>query len=229
MSDPIYRIRDWNTYFENNRTRELKKMDWIPVKTKHDGDGFTELLDHPNGTAHYGAWHLILQVASKCRPRGTLVREVVSAESRTLVPHTADSIGRMSHGSAVVISEAIPRLVSIGWLEVCNDSRHSPAPSCDEVTIEESTGEESTEEERRASAPTNHPDLEQAVAYFQKNDAGYSREEIEECFESFGATANNGFWYFGSRQVTDWRDAMSTRLRSIHKRSKKKKGRAYVE
>ena len=43
-----YRIRDWQRHFENNRTRELKVMAWVPVPNKMDGDGYTELVTHPS-------------------------------------------------------------------------------------------------------------------------------------------------------------------------------------
>lgn len=119
----IYRIRDWREHFENNRTKELKRMTWVPVPNKHDGDGFTELLDHPNGMAHYGAWHLILQVASKCDPRGSLLRD--GAEGGKTA-HTPQSLARITRGSAVVFSEALPRLLKIGWIETCEYA----APSC---------------------------------------------------------------------------------------------------
>jgi hypothetical protein len=52
----FYRVKDWSKIYENNRTRELKRMDWVPIPNKMDGDGFTELVDHPNGAAHLGAW-----------------------------------------------------------------------------------------------------------------------------------------------------------------------------
>lgn len=132
----FYRVADWNKHFENNRTRELKRMDWVPVPNKHDGDGFTELLDHPNGMAHYGAWHLILQVASKCTPRGTLIRDVTIPQEgagRCRTPHTADSLSRITHGPKIVFLEAIPRLINIGWLEACEESRQNPAPACGKV------------------------------------------------------------------------------------------------
>lgn len=125
-----YRIRDWEKHFENNRTRELKRMDWLPVPNKHDGSGFTALLDHPNGVAHYGAWHLILQVASKCDPRGTLLREGVNGIKVAL---SCGEIGRMSHSPAGLIKEAMGRLVSIGWIEVFEMSQEgatNPALSC---------------------------------------------------------------------------------------------------
>jgi hypothetical protein len=106
----VYRIRDWSERFENNRTREMKSMLWVPLPNKHDGDGYTDLLDHTDGPAHYGAWVAIVQVASKCEPRGTLLRD-------TKKPHDIRSISRMTRFPATVIESAIPRLIEIGWLE----------------------------------------------------------------------------------------------------------------
>lgn len=113
----VLRVVDWNRRFENNRTRELKRMDWVPMPNQHDGDGFSELLDHPNGVAHYGAWALLAQVASKCREiavgcggRGTLLRDCAE-------PHDAASLARITKGDQKVFEEAIPRLLKIRWLE----------------------------------------------------------------------------------------------------------------
>ena len=149
----FYRIRDWAKHFENNRTRELKYMDWVPVPNKHDGDGFTELLDHPEGLSHYGAWHLILQVASKCEIRGTLLRDGAVGGKR---PHTPESLARITRGDEKTFKVAIDRLVSIGWIEVCNNpalSCDNPAPSCGEVTTERN-GTELNGTEGNAELPT---------------------------------------------------------------------------
>lgn len=118
----LLRIKDWNDHYENNRTRELKRMEWIPVPNKHDGDGFSTLMDHERGLAHLGAWLLILQVASKCEIRGTLSRAGA-------VPHTASSIARIGHADATIIQEAIERLVGeIGWLEVVENTNKGISP-----------------------------------------------------------------------------------------------------
>ena len=89
MTTPIaYRIRDWARHFENNRTREVVNMVWVPVPNKHDGEGFRRIMREPDGIVIYGCWHLILQVASKClRERGTLLRDdgtPMNAESISL-------------------------------------------------------------------------------------------------------------------------------------------------
>jgi hypothetical protein len=106
----VYRIKDWNEHFENNRTRELKRMDWVPMPVKHDGDGYTELVEHPDGAAHFGAWCALVELAAKCDPRGTLVR----GDGR---PHDSASISRITRLPQAVFDVVIPRLLSLGWLE----------------------------------------------------------------------------------------------------------------
>jgi len=105
------RIKDWSQLYENHRTRTLQSMSWVPVPNTMDGDGYTELMDHPNGAAHLGAWLAILQIASKCDPRGTLVRDGSK-------PHTAYTLARISRIQPAVFEEAIPRLLGVHWLEL---------------------------------------------------------------------------------------------------------------
>lgn len=149
-----WRVRNWNRHFENNRTRELKRMDWVPMPNKHDGDGFTELMDHANGMAHYGAWALIAQVAAKCDPRGTLLRDcrtLLRDGAASIKAHDFETLARVTRGSVKVFQEAIPRLIYIGWLEVVmfspdgsselsrtvvRDERQNPAGECGEVPME---------------------------------------------------------------------------------------------
>jgi hypothetical protein len=135
--EKFWRIKDWNEHFENNRTRDLKRMAWVPMPNKMDGDGYTELLDHPNGAAHFGVWVAIVEIASRCGlspvdydaagrcgktageceghagariRRGTLVRDNGK-------PHDFNSIFRLSRMPIEILKEVIPRLISLGWLE----------------------------------------------------------------------------------------------------------------
>jgi hypothetical protein len=111
----MFRVKDWDRLFERAQTRGYDKIRWVPIPNKHDGDGYTQLIDHANGAAHYGAWCVLVQVASKCKPRGTLVRE-------TSTPHDAESLARVTRIPAPIFREAIPRFVEIGWLEEVTDS-----------------------------------------------------------------------------------------------------------
>lgn len=109
-----WKVKDWGAEFENNRTRELKHLEWVPIPNRMDGDGYTELVDHPNGAAHFGAWIAIVEIASKCDERGTLMRNGRG------IPHDAASLSRISRIPEEIFLEAIPRLIKIGWLEPIN-------------------------------------------------------------------------------------------------------------
>jgi hypothetical protein len=74
MADPLYRIRDWSTIFENNRTRELKRLDWVPLPNKLDGFGVRSILSRLDGLDIFAIWILLIELASKCNPRGSLIR-----------------------------------------------------------------------------------------------------------------------------------------------------------
>jgi len=137
---PVYRVKDWEEHFENNRTKAMKEMRWIPVPNTHDGDGYTSLIDHENGASYLGCWLAILQVASKCHPRGTLLRDNAK-------PHDSASISRITRLPKVIIEETIERLCSddVSWLQVvdskvvasgCQEGAGSTSGSCAEVTME---------------------------------------------------------------------------------------------
>ena len=111
----LYRIKDWSVHFENNRTRELKAMAWVPVPNKQDGDGYTTLVSRENGAAILGAWLVILQIASKCDPRGTLLRDGKK-------PHDPHSLARISRLPAGIIQEALEICVKeVQWIEIVED------------------------------------------------------------------------------------------------------------
>ena len=113
----LLKIRDWEHHFENNRTRELKSLGWVPLPNRQDGDGYTELLDHKDGASHYGAWVAIVQVASRCDPRGTLLRDGRTSLHCSKIAHDSASLSRMTRIPKHILQAAIERLISIGWLE----------------------------------------------------------------------------------------------------------------
>jgi hypothetical protein len=111
----VYRVTNWNKHYENNRSRCLKKLEWLPVPNRLDNDGYLDLVLHPSGPAHLGCWLTILQVASRCYPRGVLIRD-------TLAAHDPESLSRITRIPADLVSDAMGRLVSIRWLEIVTRS-----------------------------------------------------------------------------------------------------------
>ncbi len=186
----LYRIAGWSKHFENNRTRELRRMEFVLMPNKMDGDGYTELLNHPNGAAHFGAWCALVQVASKCDPRGTLVRGNGK-------PHTPESLERLTRIPVSVFLEVLPRLVEIGWMSASRTEdgsipqgdgtkphdvgsiSHPPAESCGayagahaiERNGTERNGTESSSEisvVRKPTTPTKPKHLAESIAWVRE-------------------------------------------------------------
>ncbi len=106
------RIRDWDKHFENAASRKLKRLDWVAIPTKTDGEGYTALVDHPNAAAHLGAWYAIVEAASKQTPRGNLPGGIPQD-----IGGICRSLGRMSRLPGGIFQDVLPRLIEIGWLE----------------------------------------------------------------------------------------------------------------
>jgi len=121
MAD-VWRIANWERIYENNRSREIRNPQWVPIPNRHDGAAYAELLDHEHGENHLAAWYACVQVASRCDPRGTLVRG-----SRR--PHTARSLGLVTRISEQTFAEALPRFEALGWIERIPFDSNNPAPS----------------------------------------------------------------------------------------------------
>jgi len=109
-----YRVRNWDRHYETNKTRPLKTLTWIALPVALDSDGYAELLEHPNGAAHFGIFVALLEVSARCVPRGCLRRA-------RKVPHDAASLSRVCRVPAQMVQEALDRLVSIGWIETWHD------------------------------------------------------------------------------------------------------------
>lgn len=122
----LYRIKNWAENYEISQTKKASFSKFVPLPNKLDGDGYTELIDHKNGAAHYGAWVTMVSIASKCNPKGSLVRDSGK-------PHDAASLSRITRIPASVFAEVLPRLVAIGWMtsEVVDQK-----DSCEEMGAE---------------------------------------------------------------------------------------------
>ncbi len=110
MAPPTYRIPNWNEMFETAQSRKVKRLSWVAVPTAHDGCGFRTLMrDAPEA---YGAWVLMLQVAAKMQPRGTLASNGARLEARHLAIRTGAPQELFEKAFEVLTRP------EIGWLEI---------------------------------------------------------------------------------------------------------------
>lgn len=114
-----YRVSNWNALYENNRTKEIKRLLWVPVPNSMDGAGYTELVDHPNGAAHFGAWIAILEIASRQEVRGEIPQSSAG---------TSQALARISRLPVSVFDEVFPRLIELQWVEPTGNQQLGEIP-----------------------------------------------------------------------------------------------------
>ena len=142
MSDTHFiRIKHWDNLYENSRSRKIPKARWLPIPNKHDGEGYRRMMSEKDGMEMFAVWNLILQVASKCKPRGTLIRDDKS-------PMDAEAmvfkVG-LPQNKVKIFSRTIDFLLSrqVAWIErVSSQSGTSVPPECQSSAPEENRIEE---------------------------------------------------------------------------------------
>lgn len=120
-----YYIKNWGDHFETAQSRKCASLTWVALPNKHDGKSYRRLMRMPNGPALYGAWVLIVQVASKCPVRGVL--------EDSDGPLTPEDISDKTDAPVGLIAEALEVLsgVSISWLGRTSDpDSESSLPAC---------------------------------------------------------------------------------------------------
>lgn len=138
----VLRIRDWDEHYERSDTRKCRRAQWVPVPNKWDGKGFKRLMRHRNREALFGAWILILEVASRCPTRGLLV----DADG----PLTAKDIADKTDSRESIIAEAIEVLSApaVGWIikEICPEASRSFPKLPESSGLQDRTGQDNTRE-----------------------------------------------------------------------------------
>jgi hypothetical protein len=149
----VLEIVDWADTFERQgNAKHVGFMHWIALPTKHDGEGYTELITGERGPEDYAAWVLMAQVAAKCKPRGRLAR-------RDGTPHTPRSLHLKTRAPERIFAHAIPGLCKIGWLkEIPEHQRNTggqPAvlDTLHNKTVHNNTKDICAEPDKPAAAP----------------------------------------------------------------------------
>ena len=108
----IYKIRDWSKLFENNRSRTVERLAWVAIPNRHDGENYSALITSKDGAELFAAWCLIVQVASKCSPRGTLLK----GDGK---PHDAGSLALKTRAPEKWFDKCLNYLsANTDWLDV---------------------------------------------------------------------------------------------------------------
>jgi hypothetical protein len=192
----MFKIKQWNERYENNRSRTVADLRWVPIPNSHDGEGFATIMAHKDAAEIYTAWILMLQVASRCHPRGSLVRSDGTCLS-------VASLAIRTRAKREWFEKAIPALLQVGWIERLTDQT-SPAwqatdtqltPDC-QAGDEEGKGKK--ERKRRESTAAMPPTLSEISLFCHAN--GLTHADAEATFHKWEANkfTNNG------RPIKNW-------------------------
>lgn len=128
----LYRIRDWGSRYENNRSKTMIDARWVPIPNKHDGEGYLRIMGEKDGLEIFACWVLLLQLASRCQPRGTLAKD----------NGTPMRIATMSLRTRVLpakFERALTFLTNIDWIESLPFDNEVNAGDC-QLTATQLTG-----------------------------------------------------------------------------------------
>jgi hypothetical protein len=120
-----YQIKDWNLYFENDRSRQREKCSFVCVPNKQHGMGFGRIMLQKDGAAIYGIWCLILGACSQQKKRNGWLTD---DGERTGTPWGADDLAVKFRRPIEEIQRALEFICSakVGWMEtheITNDDK----------------------------------------------------------------------------------------------------------
>jgi hypothetical protein len=213
-----YSIRDWEKHFECSQSKRAERLSWVATPNKHDGKSYRRLIQMKNGAALYGAWILIVQVASKCPVRGILADDDG--------PLSADDIADKTLTDPKLIQSALDACCSkaIGWI-VKEDSRsecdtsQSTAIDRGVPTLQDITGQDITEHNSvgggkpPASPRFIPPTVEEVAAHCAERANRIDPEAFVAHYAKQGWVQSNG------RKLTDWKAAVITWEKNDRKRA----------
>lgn len=80
----VYRVKNWNEFFEGAKSRTYQNKTSCTMPTKH-GLGFKRLIRRKNGASLFGAWCALIQVLSRhAAPRDGWITDTGRADGKPL-------------------------------------------------------------------------------------------------------------------------------------------------
>ncbi len=108
----VYRIKDWGRHFENAGSRKIKVLTWVAPPTRFHGGGYGRLMLHDDNLTLFGAWVLIVELASRMPVRGVLQKDGRALEAADIAIQTRTDVKAIRRALDVLCTN------EIGWMEL---------------------------------------------------------------------------------------------------------------
>jgi hypothetical protein len=209
----VYQIKDWNSTFENNKSRERERCGFVCVPNKQDGMGLANILAQPDGTAIYGIWQLMVGAASRQgRHRDGWLTDDGHKTGTAWAPSDMAVLWRCPEALIIRAIEVLssPR---VGWILVLdsNDFTEKKTPigqqvpaECPPDTLEGKRIEEKEERENAGAIIEKDPQITPPTLEQVKNIATMRSIGLD-CAEHFFYAMMETNWVTrGGVPVRDW-------------------------
>lgn len=197
----MYRIKDWDGHFENDRSRRVDECSFVCVPNKQHGLGLLYILSLEDGLTVYAIWNLILGAASRQRkPRqGWMSDDGTEAG----IPWTHEEMALRWRRSIKEIETAIQVLCSsrVGWLE---NATHQSFTTNPDLMAVEGMKEGTNEGRKEVTSTADKPqvlaaDLSPVVIEFLTKPGKRNKATTWALREDFLKELQTGFPHVGVR------------------------------
>jgi len=188
----MYKIKNWDSIYENSESKKYKKLSWVAVPNKHEGKGWGRMVAQKNNIHLFCGWNLIVQIASKCNPRGSLVDDgkALTAEDMAFMTGFPESLFKVCLNWF-----SDPK---IAWLE---DLRKSSEIS-ENTPVEQNRTEQKRTEQNNKRAFVR-PTIQQVQEYCKERENKIDPEKWMDHYQSNG-------WKVGKNPMKDWMASVRT-------------------
>lgn len=206
-----YHVSRWSDLYENNRSRSVRTLEWVPIPNKHDGEKYSRLIARKDGAQIFAAWILILQVASRCQPRGSLVRVDGS-------PYDSEALSIKTRAPQAWFELALGYLAEIGWLDkevieqsefalACQATDSQPTVHRQTTALKGREGNEGKGSTGLRPTVSEKPTLDLWIEYGKRFEPGWPKSDAEGAFDHYQA---NGWTQGRGKKIKDWQAALRT-------------------
>lgn len=117
----VYRIKDWQETFENNKSRIIKRPTYVCTPNSHDSLAFARLIDKKDGMAAFGFFNALVQLQSRKEHRDGWLTSDGLPDGKPLQIDDFATMFRRTHAE-IEKWVAILTDTSVGWLHVIENS-----------------------------------------------------------------------------------------------------------
>lgn len=166
----LYKIANWDTEFENHRSRGIINLQWVVFPIRMDTFSYSMITAEADAAEILGVWSMLVQIAARTVKGGKRDGSLLKDNGR---PHDANSIGSQIRIRVPIVERALEMLASedVGWIIAEELECSNPAPSprtCAVIpriltTEGKGTEEKRTEEDISSGKPDNESPREASM------------------------------------------------------------------